>query len=137
MNNPDSGSADPVLKQWWPTNADRKPRDTDEPKAPPSAPFTGNPLFHCDPLIVEPMLKLLRKYGVREFSVDKIVFDPLAPLLPVSVAPSVPLPSTPEQSGKADQFEEPPPKDFFDVLSSGLIPGAPTRDGLSGDPSTG
>jgi hypothetical protein len=55
-----------------------------------------------------------------------------------AAAPVAASPSTPEQSGKADQAEPEPAKtDIFDVLASGVIPGAPTRDGLAGTPGTG
>jgi len=80
----------------------------------------------------------MRDLGVSEFEYQgpdhfRVSFFPT----PAPTRVSVPIqPFTPEQSGKADQAEEPPKKDIFDVLESGLIPGAPSRDGLAGTPGS-
>ena len=80
------------------------------------------------------LLVVLREHGVTEF---------VSGDLRLSLSQSVPstaiavTPSTPEQPGKSDTYVPPPSKDIFDVLSDGVIPGAPTRDGLPVDPSTG
>lgn len=76
----------------------------------------------------------LRDMGMSEYRSGDfvLVFSPKASTSAAIAA----IPSTPEQPGKADTYVPPPSKDIFDVLSDGVIPGAPTRDGFPVDPST-
>ena len=82
-------------------------------------------------------LAALRDIGVCEFvSGDFRVTLTAALPSSIHVSPVSTSQTTPEQSGTADMVLPPPKKDIFDVLSDGMIPGAPTRDGLPGDPDT-
>ncbi len=85
------------------------------------------------------LLLTLREHGVTEFQSGDLRVV-LAPELPpsISVAPFVSTqPSTPEHSGNTDTLADEKPKmDIFDILDSGVIPGAPRADGLPVDPST-
>lgn len=88
--------------------------------------------FDSAPALAE-MLIVLRASGVREFRSGDfvIVFDSYAPKdiepqRPGPLPTSVTLPSAPEQSGKADAFtDEKPEMNIFDIIESGVIPGAP------------